>query len=267
MTWRNTRVLLIGGIAVALLMLLADLRGAAPGEALRGVGGAVAGPAQQALAWARTEAGERVAGSADAERIAELEAELAAARAQAAAAAAGTLSEAQARELAAVVPDTGYRAVAARLVARATPQDQVRSVSVDAGSGQGVAVGSAVVAQGGMAGLIDTVAPGVATVRLVADPAPRVAARVVSSGEVGVFRGTGESGSFTLLDPLGAMATDDLIVTIGTPDGVLPADLPLGRVRAIDGSAADLTRVGEVAPIVDPSTLDRMTVLVPEQVG
>jgi rod shape-determining protein MreC len=265
MGWRSPRGALVACLAIALLLLLADQRGAAPTQALRAAAGAAAGPSERALAWARTAVTERVGAAADERaRIAELEQQLAQARAAAAAAAAGTISATAARELAAAAPAQGYRTVPARVVALSTPQDQVRSATIDAGSRDGAAAGLAVLAPEGLVGLVDSVAPGVATVRLVIDPATALASRVASSGEVGVLRGTGQSSTFTLIDPLGRMAVGDLIVTLGTPDGRIPADLPVGRVTAITGSAADLTRSAEVTPAVDDSTVDRLGVLVPE---
>jgi cell shape-determining protein MreC len=124
-----------------------------------------------------------------------------------------------------------------------------------------------VIAAEGLAGLVDSVSPQVSTVRLIVDPATEVAARVASSGEVGVFRGTGSAGRFELLDPLGRMVPGDLIVTLGTPGGDLPADLPLGSIAAVSGSSAALTRAADVTPAVDDSTLDRVVVLLPDAAG
>ena len=265
MAWRTARVGLIVCLGAALLLFLADLRGAAPTQALRGVVGAVAGPVEQALSWMRTEVGERIGGSAqERARIEQLEAELAQARAEAAAVAQGQVDDATARELAAVVPASGYRQVPARVVAQATPQDQVRSVTISAGSRDGVAPGLAVVGAGGMAGVVDSVSPTVATVRLVIDPATALPVRVAASQEQGVLHGTGTAATLGLLDPLGAMAAENLVVTLGSADGAIPADLPLGRIGAVVGSVADLTRAAQVAPAVDDSTLDRILVLVPE---
>jgi len=264
MAWRGARVALVVCLVLAAVLVLVDLQGGAPARAVRGAAGAVAGPPISALAWLRTGVVQRFGGSADEQaRIAALEQELQRSRAQAAAAAAGELSEADLRELAAGLPTQGYRQVTARVVALATAQDQVRSAAVSAGSRQGVRPGQAVAAGGGLAGLVDSAAPTVATVRLLVDSGTALAARVASTGEVGVLRGTGDAARFELLDPLGRMAPGDLVVTLGTPDGALPADLPLGRISRITGSAADLTRVAEVAPAVDASTLDRVVVLVP----
>jgi rod shape-determining protein MreC len=264
MAWRGARVALVVCLVLAAVLVLVDLRGGGPARAVRGVAGAVAGPPITALAWLRTEAGQRLGGSADERaRIAALEQELEQSRSQAAAAAAGELSEADLRELAAGLPAEGYRRVAARVVALATPEDQVRSAAVSAGSADGVRPGQAVAAAGGLAGLVDSAARTVSTVRLLVDTGTALAARVASTGEAGVLRGTGDAARFELLDPLGSMSPGDLVVTLGTPDGMLPADLPLGRISRITGSAADLTRVAEVVPAVDDSTLDRVVVLVP----
>jgi rod shape-determining protein MreC len=258
------RLVLVGCLVLAAVLLLADLRGAAPTALLRGTSAAVAGPPQQLLASARRAVVDRVAGGDDAARVAELEAALAQARAAAAAAAAGQLTTEEARELAAGLPASGYRSVAARVVALSTPQDQVVSASISAGSSDGVRAGQAVVAPGGLAGLVASVGPGVATVRLLADPASALSARVAANREAGLVRGTGDGATLTLLDPLGAMAVGNLVVTMGTPDGVVPADLPIGRVDAITGTAAELTRRAAIALGVDVSTLDRVVVLVPD---
>jgi rod shape-determining protein MreC len=125
----------------------------------------------------------------------------------------------------------------------------------------------AVVGVGGLAGVVESVSPGVATIRLLTDPATALPARVAATAERGVLRGDDDAMSLTLLDPLGAMGTGDLVVTLGSVDGAIPADLPLGRITTVVGSAADLTRHATVGPAVDASTLDRVVVLVPEAAG
>ncbi len=265
MAWRSTRVLVGAVVAVAVLLILIDVRGSGPTDALRGIAGAVAGPPERALGWVRTHAGGWLGGSAEEQaRIAELEDELAKARAAAGAAAAGALAEADTRALAALAPSEGFTPVPGRVVSVSAAQDPARSAAISAGSGDDVRAGLAVVGAMGLAGIVDSVSPQLSTVRLVVDPSTEIAARVASSGEVGVFRGTGSAGRFELLDPLGRMAQGDLIVTMGTPGGELPADLPLGTIAVVSGSSAALTRAAEVTPAVDDSTLDRVAVLVPE---
>ena len=263
---RTSRTVLAAVLACALLLVLTDLRGGGPARTLRTAAGTVAAPPERALGWIRAEIEARLGGSADEQaRIAELEEQLAAARAAAAAAASGALDGAQARELAAAgIPTEGYRAVPARLVALAGPADQVRSAAFSAGSADGVRPGLAVVTSEGLVGLVDSVSASVATVRLVVDTSTSLTARVSRSQEVGIYEGTGQAGAITLLDPVGDMAQGDLVVTVGTADGAVPADLPIGRIDAITGLASDLTRRADVTPAIDDSTLDRVVVLVPE---
>ncbi len=269
MAWRSTRVLVGAAVAIAILLILVDVRGAGgPTQVLRSLAGSVAGPPERALAWVRVRADERLGGSAqDHVRIAELESQLAQARAAAGAAAAGALDESDARELAALAPSAGFAAVAGRVVSVSSGQDPTRSAAITAGSGDEVRTGLAVLGVGGLAGIVSSVSPKVSTSRLLVDPSTRIAARVAPSGEVGVFTGTGGGGRFELLDPLGKMAAGDLIVTMGTPGGDLPADLPMGVISAVTGSSAALTRAAEVTPAVDDSTLDRVFVLVPVASG
>lgn len=264
--WRSPRVVLAACVGLALLLLLADIRGASVPAALRTAVGTVTGPPERALASMMDALADRFGGSADeARRIEELEAEVARIGAAAGAAAADRLAAGAQRELAALAPAQGYSRVAGRVVALATPQDQIRSATISVGSSSGVGVGHVVLASGGMAGIVESVAPHVATVRLLADPGTRVAARVAASQEVGIFRGSGELGQLELLDPLGRMAVGDLVTTLGgQAGGALPGGLPIGRITGIEGSAADLSRRAVVAPAVDPSTLDHVAVLVPE---
>ena len=271
MAWRRTRVVLGALVAVAVALILIDVRGPGPADALRGAAGAIAGPPERALAWVRTQATDRWGGTAaDRARIAELEAELDRARALAAAAAAGEVSDAELRELTALAPAGGWTQAPARVVSVTPAQDGVRSAAVSVGSGQQVVPGLAVLAgngavggSGGLAGVVDVVAPQVSTVRLVVDPTFEMVARVASSGEVGVYRGTGDGGRFELLDPLGEVGAGDLIVTLGVPGGAVPADLPIGRVAQVTGSSAALDRAAQVTPSVDDSTMDRVVVLLP----
>ncbi len=264
MARRNTRVIIGALLAAALLLVLLDLRSSGPTQALRGVAGVVAGPPQRALAWARDSAVDRFGGSAaQRDRIAELEDQLADARAAAGAAAADRLTAAQDREVAALAPPDGYVPAAARVVAVSARQDVVASVAISLGSSDGVRSGLAVLGADGLAGITAAASPQISTVRLVVDPSTELAARVTSSGEVGIFRGTGAGGTLTLLDPQGAMGVGDLVVTLGTPDGAIPAGLPIGRIAAVTGTSTALNRAAEVTPATDDSTLDRVVVLIP----
>lgn len=291
--WRSARALLVACLVMAALLVLADARGAGLPGALRTIAATIAGPPERVLDAVRSRLWPRVTGaSADAERVAALESELAGVRRAAGLAALGRLSIEELRELAALAPPAGYLQVTGRVVATSTPQDLVPSVAVALDdpspdqAGAAVRAGQAVVAAEGLAGIVDSGAGGIATVRLLTDRGTGVAARVAGSGEVGIFRGAGRDGTLELLDPMGRMQVGDLVVTLGAAAsasaavpasgaraglegadadvvGTFPRGIPIGRITGIAGSVADLTRRAVVAPLVDPSTLDRVAVLVP----
>ena len=88
--------------------------------------------------WVRTQAGERLGGSAEERaRIAELEEQLAQARAAAGAAAAGVLAEADARALAALAPSEGFTAVPGAWSSVSAAQDPTRSAAISPGPATG----------------------------------------------------------------------------------------------------------------------------------
>lgn len=280
--WRSARAALVACIVMAALLVLADARGTALPSALRAVAAVLAGPPERALGAVRDSVSRRLSGSAaEGARIAELEAELAEVRRSAGLAALGRLTAEELRELAALAPPAGYDRAPARVVAMSAPQDLVLSAAIaadDAGIGDGslareIRTGQAVVTAEGLAGIVDSVAAGVATVRLVGDRGTALAARVAGTGEVGVYSGAGGDGVLELLDPMGGMEVGDLVVSLGFPAPAagggparsFPSGVPIGRIARIEGRVADLTRRAVVAPLVKASTLDRVAVLVPER--
>ncbi len=263
--WRSPRLLLAACVATALLLVVADVRGSPLTSALRAVAGAVTGPGEKALASVRSGVVARVASDDLADRVARLEDEVARAQQEAALAAAAALSSQRLRELAALVPSQAHRAVPGQVVALSPAHDLVLSATLSVGSRDSVRVGQAVITTAGLAGFVASVAPGVATVRLVGDRATSLPVRVAGSGEVGILHGRGEAAQLQLLDPMGSMAVGDLVITMGAADGrTVPAGLPVGRIRQISGSAADLSRVAMVSLSVDVSTMAHVAVLVPE---
>lgn len=258
-------------LLLALTLIVLDSRGEGIAGPLRAAAAGFLGPAQEAVA--KVGAPLRAAGAgnpdaaAQAATAAELREQVQVLRKQLGTAARGQLQAEAAAELAALAPPSGYRPVATEVVALAGPLELSLTVVVAAGSADGVQVGSAVISPTGLVGLVDTVGPSTATVRLLADRGTRISARIAASSEMGLFHGSGtpEQGWVELLDPLGQMSAGDLVVTLGSPDGApLPTGLPLGRISKITGSAATMDRRGVVATAVDASTLDAVMVLVPD---
>jgi len=135
------------------------------------------------------------------------------------------------------------------------------TVTLDAGSRDGLAVDQTVVDGRGLVGRTVRVGPYTSVVVLVADPAFGVGVRLARSGQFGVLTGQGEGRmGFQLLGGDARASIDDGFVTTGS-DTFVPG-VPVGRVTATDSDPNALTRTGSVAPYVDVASLDLVGVVV-----
>jgi rod shape-determining protein MreC len=161
----------------------------------------------------------------------------------------------------------GCRTVGASVVAGPGSNFQL-SVTVDAGSRQGVARDMAVVDADGLVGRVTQVSADYATVLLVTDPASGVAATLAGGSTrgkaPGIVRGSGaQLLSFQPVRAGTAVRRGDPVVTQGYQDGVFPAGLPIGVVERVEeaGAASLVPRVA-VRPYAALGTLDVVAVVV-----
>jgi rod shape-determining protein MreC len=169
----------------------------------------------------------------------------------------------------------GCRTVGASVVAGSGSNFQL-SVTVDAGSRQGVARDMAVVDADGLVGRVTQVTSDYATVLLVTDPASGVAATLAPGPAwgtarrpprvkaPGIVKGSGEQ--FLSFQPVRAgtpVRRGDPVLTQAYQGGVFPAGLPIGVVERVDpaGAATLVPRVA-VRPYASLGTLDEVAVVV-----
>ena len=158
-----------------------------------------------------------------------------------------------------------YRIVPAEVIAVGTAQDYSWTVTIDAGSSDGIEMDMTVINGDGLVGRVLKVYDGTSTVVLLVDPSSAVGGRVAGSQEIGIVAGTGRQNSlqFQLLDPLGQVEAGDAIVTFGSKDGRPYAPgLPIGEVVDVSGTAGALARVATVSPFADVSRLSVVGVVV-----
>ncbi|HEX3211006.1 MAG TPA: rod shape-determining protein MreC [Actinomycetota bacterium] len=165
----------------------------------------------------------------------------------------------------------GCRTVGASVVASSGSNFQL-SVTVDAGSRQGVARDMAVVDADGLVGRVTQVTAGYATVLLVTDPSSGVAATLAPGPEPGkrgnkapgVVRGTGtQLLSFQPVRAGTPVRRGDPVLTQAYQGGVFPAGLPIGVVEQVDpAGAAPLVPRVTVRPYAALATLDVVAVVV-----
>ncbi len=159
----------------------------------------------------------------------------------------------------------GYRVVPARVVAYGTAQTFSGTVTLDAGSRDGLAVDMTVISGDGLVGRIASVGPVTATVQLTSDSDSVVAARVEATDQVGALEGTGDPrrSVLKLLDPTSPLAVGDRLVTFGSADGGGYAPgLPLGTIVGFRGDPGQADRVAIVDSAARLTALDIVGVVV-----
>jgi len=159
----------------------------------------------------------------------------------------------------------GFQVLPARVVAYGSAQTFSGTVTIDAGSNDGLTTDMSVMNGNGLVGKIVAVGPTTATVQLVTDDDSVVGARLVKTGDAGALQGTGQPGEsiLRLLDPTSPVKEGDQLVTFGSPDGKpYVAGLPLGTVTGMRGEPGQADRVAVVAPAARMGALDVVGVVV-----
>jgi len=161
----------------------------------------------------------------------------------------------------------GYEPRTARVIGR-SPTVWYSSVTVDAGSGEGVEANDPVVTGDGLVGHVSDVTHGSAEVTLITDHRSAVSARLVPDGPQGVVEPEVGDPNTLLLDYIEedqAIQKGAMLVTAGWSNGqissIFPADLPIGRItEATAGEAQTYQRVS-LKPFADIRNLDYVQVL------
>jgi rod shape-determining protein MreC len=265
--FRRLRVIIVVLILTSVTLIVLTVREDSGGP-LRSVGSAIFGPLERGASAVFTPIGGFFSdlgtwrGSVD--RVKELEAENEKLKALVV-----TSAEDRARvaELDALLRLAGagqYRTVPAQVIAIGPQQDFAWTVTIDAGSRDGVGVDMTVVNGSGLVGRVVSVGEGTATVALMIDATTSLGGRIAQSQEIGIVSGTGAQYELQMqiLDPLAPVDAGTAVVTFGSEGGrpYVPG-VPIGVVTEVKGSPGQLARIAIVRPYVDMSTLDLVGVI------
>jgi rod shape-determining protein MreC len=160
-----------------------------------------------------------------------------------------------------------YRVLPARVIAVGPAQSFTWTVTIDAGTRDGVRRDMTVVNGDGLVGRVKAVGRSTATVLLAVDPASSVGVRMEGSLEVGFTTGQGtDDGAaldLRLLDGQSAVGPGDRLVTFGS-QGSTPyvPGVPVGEVVDVSGAPGSQTRSATVQTYVDFTALDLVGVVV-----
>ncbi len=174
----------------------------------------------------------------------------------------------QLRELAGLAERTEYTNFPARVVAK-QPGNTSGQLILDKGSRDGVRRFMPVVAQQkgvtGLVGKVVTVSPRSAAVLPITGRTSFVSARLEASRYDGLLTGQGEGSDLLVLTYVSSLAIKeiaygDVVVTSGL-GGLFPAEIPIGRVRAVRSVPQASSLEIEVEPLIDVSKLEHVLIM------
>ncbi|MGZ6526788.1 MAG: rod shape-determining protein MreC [Actinomycetota bacterium] len=144
-----------------------------------------------------------------------------------------------------------------------SPSNFERTVFINRGSRQGVRKDMPVISGAGLIGRVIRVGPSTAEVLLLIDRTSGVASRISSNGETGLLEGDGSDvPHLELFNPDAKVQIGDRVVTSGYDKGLYPPGIPIGTVVAAPTARSNLSRVVQISPYVDFSSLEYVLLVI-----
>jgi rod shape-determining protein MreC len=167
-----------------------------------------------------------------------------------------------------VASQHGFHIVPAQVIALGPAQSFGQTVTIDAGTQDGVAADMTVLNDDGLVGRVLSADAFSSTVLLIVDADSVVGGRLASSMELGFLDGDGDLSadgtlSMSLVDKDALPQTGDTVVSWGSRNDApyVPA-VPIGQVLSVRRSPRELSATATVQPYVDFSALDIVGVVV-----
>ena len=262
---RRSRIVLAILVLVSITLIVFDLRGGDGGltRPLRAVGETFLGSAERVMATVVVPVRgllDSLGGLGDTDaRIAQLEADNARLQAELDTVANDRARVADLEALLGLVSANDYETVPAQVIAVGPAQGFAWTVTIDAGSRDGIERDMSVISGAGLVGRTIDVGPTTSTVLLIVDATSSVGGRLSGTSQIGIVSGTGRQDSLTmqLLDPLAVVDVGDVVVSFGSEGGRPYAPgIPIGVVTEMRGTEGQLTRSAILEPYADVSRLD-----------
>ncbi|WP_329317713.1 rod shape-determining protein MreC [Streptomyces sp. NBC_01262] len=267
---RESRLLLVLLVAIAFALITVDIRGgeSSPLDGARSAAAAVFGPVENGVASAVDPVGNAIAAVRDSgdrsDKLTELERQNAQLKQELGS---KDATRARAKELDKLLKTaaTGqYRVKAAQVIAIGAAQGFSWTVTIDAGSGDGIQRDMTVLNGDGLVGRVTTVGPSTSTVLLACDPDFTVGTRLEKTSELGFATGQGNRAMrVQLLNGKADVRKGDRLVTFGSSaDKPFVPGVPVGKVVKVTPSSGNLTKTIEVQPFVGFTQLDIVGIVV-----
>ena len=270
---RRTRLVLAVLVIAALALITVDARNssAGPVRGLRAVGGFIFGTAESAASGVTQPVAAflgNIGSAAHAQAtISGLQQEVVRLRAQLSQAQLSQAQEAQLQRLLQLAGRGRYRIVAANVIATGPAYEN--TVTIDAGSADGLKPDETVLNGAGLVGTVTSVSSHTATVLLDTDAASTVGVRIAGTGEIGAVTGLGHSQvgpaelRLQVFDANAVLTPGQQLVTFGSVGGrpYVPG-VPVGVITRVVASVSTLTKIAYVRPFADDGALGVVGVVI-----
>ncbi|MFD3514554.1 rod shape-determining protein MreC [Streptomyces sp. NPDC058657] len=267
---RESRLLLVLLVAVAFALITVDIRGGedSPVDGARQAAATVFGPVEKGVATAVDPIGNAIGAVRNSgethDAVKALERENQELRQRLGS---DDRNRSRVRELDGMLKKAGagqYGIKGAEVIAIGAAQGFSWTVTIDAGSNDGIQRDMTVLNADGLVGRVTTVGPNTATVLLANDPDFTVGTRMEKTNELGFATGQGDRPlSVQFLNGKAKVKPGDRLVTFGSRAAkpFVPG-VPVGEVVRVDPSGGNLTRTVYVRPYVGFTRLDIVGVVV-----
>ena len=157
-----------------------------------------------------------------------------------------------------------YKVVSAKVISLGSASSFTQTISIDAGTNQGIRQNMTVISGLGLVGVVKMSYPNHALVQLTTDPSFRVGARVAGSQQIGILSGQGTNKAvLQLLDNQTTLKVGDVILARGSQNNrpFVPG-VPIGEVTSVDNAAGSVTQTADVKLYANFSALSVVSVVV-----
>jgi len=272
---RRTRLVLTVLLIAALALITIDYRDGSTGplRSLGNLGNMMFGPLERMAGYVTRPVSRLAGGASSGAKISALQRQNAQLRAELSQAQLSSAQDTQVRKLLQLAARGRYRVVAANVIAAAT--GYADTVTIDAGSRDGIKPDQTVLNGNGLVGRTVSVSSTTSSVLLATDGSSTVGSRLAGTGQIGSVSGLGKglSGPNTLhlqlFDGSAVLHVGEQLVTFGSVGGspYVPG-VPIGTIVRLETSSNALTRSALVRPFVDFSSLGVVgVVIVPPRVN
>ena len=157
-----------------------------------------------------------------------------------------------------------YKVVNARVISQGATTSFTQTITIDAGSSNGIRPNMTVINSHGLIGVVKTVYSNSSLVSLTSDPSFRIGVRVAGSQQIGILSGQGtRKGVLQLLDNQSTIKVGDILVARGSVNNrpFVPG-VPIGEVTSVDNAAGAVTQMADVRFFADFSALSVVGVVI-----